>query len=496
LNYQAKQVNDQAFVSSFSFVPNGYTVAFVLNNSNNNPTFNGASFSAGAGCEGGFYQAFSQPEPPNNVFALMLDQYDYIHGTDSSFTYSSAQIYQQSQSPCIPNDNQTGYYVTNKISTSPVPLNSPANSESTTTGHTYSATIVYTGTNLSFALYDETAGGTCSPVTSSTCFYHTWNGVQIPAMVDGTSAWVGITQGVPSLTPSDPLLIDSFSYTVLSAAATPTCTPGAGSYSTTQSVTCSDTSSNSVICYNTVGAPYTDGNGNCPNGTKYTGAISVSAGQTLYVVAGAGSSSYGDSPVASYAYQIGSTSSAPTFSISSADYNGEQYLILSAAQGTVICYNTTGSPATNGSGTGCQSGSTQYNSSSPITISSSETVYAVSGLSGQSDSAVNSATYTINPWAGQAPANSPTFSPLPGTYSGAQSVSISCSTPSSNICYVLSATTPAMMPQTDNRGGCTSGTPYSSAISVSSSQTLYAMCGTTASSLPSSLTQANYIIAP
>jgi hypothetical protein len=58
----------------------------------------------------------------------------------------------------------------------------------------------------------------------------------------------------------------------------------------------------------------------------------------------------------------------------------------------VICYNTTGSPATNGT-TGCTTG-TLY--SGAVSVSTSETLYAVSGGTGYTDSLVGSATYTIS----------------------------------------------------------------------------------------------------
>ena len=175
---------------------------------------------------------------------------------------------------------------------------------------------------------------------------------------------------------------------------------------------------------------------------------------------------------------------------------------LTAAQGGVICYNTTGSPATNGS-TGCNTG-TQY--STPITVSSNETIYAVAGGTGFTDSAVGSAVYVINPYwdgsspSGQAPANAPTFSPVPGTYSGTQTVTISSTATGPTtpyICYVLSASTPTFTPQTDNQtGACAQGTLYTGPISVSSTQTLYAMAGTNHASLPSSLVKGTYTISP
>ena len=187
LNYKTR-VNVQGFTSTFTFVPNGQNVAFVLQNSNNNPTFNGASFSAGAGCEAGFYQAFNQ-SPPNNVFALELDSWSYL-GSVQSFSYSSAQIYQSGQSPCNPNDSGPGYTRIDKLSSSPVPFNSPAGSQGTSTGHTYQATVTYDGSNFTLNLHDVTAGGSC-PGTK--CFSHTWTNVNIPSLVGADTAYVGFT---------------------------------------------------------------------------------------------------------------------------------------------------------------------------------------------------------------------------------------------------------------------------------------------------------------
>jgi hypothetical protein len=115
LNWQ-QQVNVQAFTASFTFVPNGQNVAFVLNNNNAPAGFNGAAFVGGAGCEAGFFQGFpSSANWPNNVFALELDSYSYLT-LSSGFVYSSTQIYQYGQSPCLPNDSAPDYTAINKIS--------------------------------------------------------------------------------------------------------------------------------------------------------------------------------------------------------------------------------------------------------------------------------------------------------------------------------------------------------------------------------------------
>jgi hypothetical protein len=378
--------------------------------------------------------------------------------------------------PCNPRDGTEKYfYFTKKLSTSPVPLNFPASTPNTITGDTYSVTVTYTGSNVTLQLYDITAGGSCP---GSKCFTQTWNNVSIPSIVDGTKAWVGLAESTNA--PSGyPLLIDSFSYAVLSAAATPTLSPSAGTYGSTQSIAISDSSTGSIICYNTTGNPSTNGIGGCANGILYSGAISVQKGQTIYAVAGSGTSTYGDSAVGSAAYNITASASQPMYSASSGTYQGNQAVILTAAHGGVICYNTTGSPATDGS-TGCTTG-TLY--SSPVVVSSMETLYAVAGGTGFTDSDVNSATYTISPYWGTyadspVPPATPTFSPLPGTYTAKQTVTLSSTTSGANICYSVSSTPLTVQPYPDSLGGCAVGTLYSGPVSVSSSQILYAIAGT------------------
>jgi hypothetical protein len=198
-------VSAQAFTANFVFIPDGLNLAFTLNNSNNVPGgLGGPKFVAGAGCEAGFYQAYTPPEP-NNVFALELDQNSPLTAT-AQFTYSSAMIYSSNQSPCQPAVNSD--FAPTKVSTFPVPLNSPATMANTTTGDTYSAMVSYDGSNLTLNLFDITAGGSCP---GSSCFTHTWPNVNIPAIVGGTTAYVGLTAGSNSNTVA-PLTVSSFSF--------------------------------------------------------------------------------------------------------------------------------------------------------------------------------------------------------------------------------------------------------------------------------------------
>jgi hypothetical protein len=502
MNYYTP-VNVQAFNTSFVFVPNGQNLALIFNNSNNIPGYTGNIFASGAGCEGGFFQADASPfanSSQNKVFAAQVaDSQDWLTyaGNNPWFTDSSVQIFQSQIVPCLPNQNQASgwtYVATNRISTAPVFQQATTGVQFSVTGHTYSATYTYTGSNLTLQMYDVTLGGSCP---GASCFTYTWQQVYIPSIVGDTTSYIGLGAGT-NQTSLPALTIDSWNYTALTPAATPTFSLAAGTYSGTQSVTISDSTASSYICYNFTGAPATNGIGGCTVGTLYTGAVSVSKGETIYAVAGVAKGA-ADSAVASAAYTITGTASTPTFYFGGGTYNGDVSVTLTAAHGGVICYNTTGSPETNGS-TGCTTG-TQY--TSPIKVSSNETLYAVAGGSGFTDSSVGSAAYIINPFwdgsspSGQAPANAPTFSPLPGTYSGAQSVTISTiatgpTTP--YICYTLASSPPTLPPQTDNLGGCAVGTLYTGPVTVSSTQTIYAMAGTATASLPSTLVQGKYTI--
>ena len=56
-----------------TFVPNGWNFAFVLQNDNTHPGYEGQYFSSGASCEAGFYQDDGTDPAPNNLFAMDFD---------------------------------------------------------------------------------------------------------------------------------------------------------------------------------------------------------------------------------------------------------------------------------------------------------------------------------------------------------------------------------------------------------------------------------------
>lgn len=262
-------------------------------------------------------------------------------------------------------------------------------------------------------------------------------------------------------------------------ASEPTFSPVGGSYGPSQSVAIS-AATGSVICWNTTGSPATNGSTGCTTGTLYTGAITVSSSETLYAVAGG--TGFSDSVIGSATYTINGSAATPTFSPGAGSYGPAQSVVITATSGSVICWNTTGSPETNGS-TGCTTG-TLY--SGAITVSSSETLYAVAGGTGYSDSSVGSAAYTIN-----GSVSAPSFSPGAGTYSSAQTVTVTSATSGTTICYTTDNSTPAA----STPGTCSAGTTLTNggSVTVSSSLTLKALA-TKSGYSNSSVTSAAYTI--
>ncbi|MGD0097346.1 MAG: chitobiase/beta-hexosaminidase C-terminal domain-containing protein, partial [Terracidiphilus sp.] len=226
-------------------------------------------------------------------------------------------------------------------------------------------------------------------------------------------------------------------------AATPTFTPAAGSYTSTQTVTISDATSGTTIYYTTNGATPTT------SSSVYSGPITVSATETIEAIAVA--TGYVNSAVATATYTINTATvlPAPTFSPVAGTYSTSQTVTISdATSGTTIYYTTNGTTPT--------TSSSVY--SGPITVSATETIEAIAVETGYTNSGVATAAYTINT-ATVLPV--PTFSPAAGTYSTSQTVTISDATSGATIYYTTNGTTPT-----------TSSSVYTGPITVSVTETL------------------------
>jgi len=240
----------------------------------------------------------------------------------------------------------------------------------------------------------------------------------------------------------------------------PTFSPAAGTYTSTQTVTISDSYSGATpVIYYTL-------NGTTPttSSAQYTGPITVSATETVEAIAVVD----GDfkSPVATAAYTItNSVVATPTFSPAAGTYTGSVSVAISdTTTGAAIYYTTNGTTPT--------TSSTVY--AGPIFVSTTETIEAFAAV-GTATSAVGTATYTIF--------SAPSFSPGAGTYAGSQSVAISDTTTGATIYYTTNGVTPT-----------TSSTKYTGPITVSATETVEAIAinGTASSAVGTAI----YILGP
>lgn len=159
---------------------------------------------------------------------------------------------------------------------------------------------------------------------------------------------------------------------------------------------------------------------------------------------------------------------SPKFSPAAGAYGPTQSVTLSSiTPGAKIYYTTDGSTPT--------TSSTLY--SGAISVSSTETIKAIASTDGTHNSSVVSATYTID-----GAVATPTFSPVAGSYTGAQTVTISCSTSGASLYYTTDGSTPT-----------TASTLYSAPITVSASETVKVL-GTKAGFSNSAIASAAYVI--
>ena len=145
---------------------------------------------------------------------------------------------------------------------------------------------------------------------------------------------------------------------------------------------------------------------------------------------------------------------APAFTPAAGAYASAQSVtIASTTPNATIYYTTDGStPSTN---------SNLYGGAIAI-ASGSETINAMTVASGYAPSNESSATYTVT--AAEPQAATPTFSPAAGTYTAAQSVTISDTTPGAIIYYTTDGTEPT-----------TNSTQFSTTINVAASETIEAI---------------------
>ncbi len=161
---------------------------------------------------------------------------------------------------------------------------------------------------------------------------------------------------------------------------------------------------------------------------------------------------------------------APVFTpVSSTFATPVTVTITDAIAGATIYYTTNGTLPT--------TGSTVYESSNPPVVSTDETITAIASAAGYLQSAPSSATYTSS----TSPAN-PVFSLAAGTYTGAQTLTITEAKAGTTIYYTVDGAAPT-----------TASLVYTGPLTISGSQTVQAIA-VAPGPLTSSVTSASYII--
>lgn len=246
---------------------------------------------------------------------------------------------------------------------------------------------------------------------------------------------------------------------LITKALAPTMSPAAGAYSSPQSVTLSSLTTGASIRYTT--------DGSTPSstiGTLYSAPVAIGANLTLKAIAY--KTGLTNSNVSSGIYTISCT--APTFNPVAGTYNGSQSVsILSSTIGASIRYTTDGSNPSSTVGT-------LY--SSPVVIGANTTLKAIAYKINMNPSPISSAAYSIK-------CSSPVFSPIAGTYSTVQNVSITSATAGTTIRFTTDGSTPSQ----------SNGTVYSSSVVISTTTNLQAIAYKTGN-LDSDISSGSYTI--
>lgn len=227
-------------------------------------------------------------------------------------------------------------------------------------------------------------------------------------------------------------------YTYTGAVQAPTFSLSPGTYGPAQSVSLSSTTPSASIYYTT------DDSAPTTAATLYTSAITVSTTQTIRAFAVL--ANWADSAVSSASFTINGAVATPTFSVAAGAYGPAQTVALSTAiAGATIYYTTNGVDPT--------TSSSVY--SATLTVSATATIKAMAVVSGYSNSAIASATYTINGSVGK-----PVATPPGGMFNNDVTVTVTTLPAQASIVYSMDSTT--------------IDTPYSAALNISATTTLWA----------------------
>ena len=313
-------------------------------------------------------------------------------------TYSAAQSVQISDAT----PGATIYYTTNGAAPTPASAVYKSAVNISATGYLQAIAVAngYTTSAIATALYSIGANITATPVLSPPPA--AYGKSQTVTITDATAGAVitysvGIGSVVNTYTYKGPFTVSSTEYIAYDAiapghtrsaslegiytigtAAAPLFSPAAGTYSTAQAVNIYDITPGATIYYTTNGATPTTAS------PVYTGPVIVSANQTIRALAAV--SGLTSSAAVSSAYTIGKGVATPAFSLAPGSYTSAQSVaITDITPGANIYYTTNGAAPT--------TASTKY--TGPIKVAATETLKAIAAATGDTNSAVASAAYTI-----------------------------------------------------------------------------------------------------
>jgi hypothetical protein len=314
----------------------------------------------------------------------------------------------------------TAAYVIQPVAASPV-FSVPTGTYNS--GHAVAITDAVAGSTI----YYTTDGSTPTTVSS----------VYSSAISVSTNETLSAIAAAPNYTNS---AVTAAVYTIAPPTTAPVLSVAAGTYQTTQYVQVSDAMSGAAVHCTTNGTTPTISSPLCTSG--------VTVGSTETVQAIAIAPGYSSSTVVSATYTIAPYAAMPVLSVLGGTYNTSQTVTVSdTTTGAVLYYTTNGTTPT--------TSSTLY--TGPITISTCEYLQVIAVAPGYTQSFATTANYNMT-------VGTPTFSVLGGTYSGAQTVTISEITPGAAVFYTTNGTTPTSM-----------SAQYTGPITVSASETLQAM---------------------
>jgi hypothetical protein len=366
--------------------------------------------------------------------------------SDSSTTDVTSQVTWSSSNPAVVASNSAGLAST--MSQGNASIIAASGKVQGQAAVIVSAAVAAPNFSPTAGTYTSAQTVTISTTTPSATIYYTTNGATPTASSPVYSGPITVSasetlEAIAVASGGSASSASSAAYTITPPTATPAFSPAGGTYSSAQTVSISTTTPSATIYYTTNGATPTT------SSPVYSGPITVSASETVEAIAVASGGSA--SSASSAAYTITPPTATPAFSPAGGTYSSAQTVSISTTTPSATIYYTT-------NGATPTTSSPVY--SGPITVTANETINTIAVAAGYKTSAMGSASYTVN----LPQAATPALSPATGTYSSAQTVTISTTTPSATIYYTTNGSTPT-----------TSSAVYSGPITVSASETVEAI---------------------